>query len=203
MNTQRVRLANTQHMLVSQRGGAVRALEYKIGERLSLVHGCDLSVDEGMISVPAGAVAVVKENNGINVTLDLGRELGGRYTLPKQEVTKYFERAGTKKTESLEEANPNVPVQGRRVRVSSYDANLGPNRGPKSPGFGGYESLVGQQGEVQSLFGEIKGVKTYRVNLVSGGQFIFGETELDFLGESVEKKEIDYVALRGLGFGTL
>lgn len=206
MNIQKMRLANTQHALVYQRGGGARfsgVEQYKVGESLKLTQDCDLAVDEGMMSMPAGAIARVTANDGIHVVLDLGEELGGKFHLPKQEVVKYFERY-TPVRESLDEANPTVATPGRRVRVARYDPVVGTNRGPKSPGLGGYNVLVGQEGEVTSIYGQISGIKTYRVNLVQGGQFVFGETELEWLGESESKrvkKEIDPVALHALGYG--
>ena len=281
MNMQKVRLANTQHILQMQRGGA-RVFEgkYKVGEHLKLTRDCDLSVDEGVLSVPAGSIAVVKECDQMNLTLDLGSALGGKYVLPVQEVSKYFEKHSVKESldevvrlyhhggtsegtdkqyspvrktgyqahspekksscpgcgatikgfgwrggdqckacatkgldpsksdkltkESIGESNPTVATPFRRVRVARYDPNIGTNRGPKSPGLGGYEVLVGQEGEVTSIYGQINGIKTYRVNLVQGGQFIFGETELVPLGESTVKKpvkKLDESALMGVGYG--
>lgn len=208
MNLQKVRLANTQHMLVSQRGG-YRAPDFRIGESLRLINNVDLTVDEGMISIPAGTIGKVVRKESMNVTVDLGHALGGQFDLPRQEVAKYFEKvtaAEARQMESIGEANDLHPSPGRRVRVKSYDQNVGINRGPKSPGLGGYQVLVGQEGEVQSIYGLINGVKTYRVNLVQGGQFVFGETELEWLGESAVRKDrpqIDEVALAGLGYGLI
>jgi hypothetical protein len=191
--------------------GGIRSpnVDFSIGENLRVKQDVDLAVDEGVLSVPAGTVGQVVEVSSDSISVDLGNKLGG-FSLGRGEVTKYFDRITKEEarqamgTKPVTEANAVAVTPGRRVRVARYDPVIGPNRGPGSPGLGGYESLVGQLGEIQTVFGTIKGIKTYKVNLVQGGQFVLGETELQVLGESTQKPElkpVDVVALRTLGFG--
>lgn len=207
-NPQKTRLANTQHILTQQRGGIrTPVLDYAIGENLRVRQDVDLNVDEGVMSVPAGTVGQVVEVSSDSISVHLGSKLGG-FTIGRGEVSRFFDRITKEEAQRMSkpvtEANALVVAPGRKVKVVKYDANIGPNRGPKSPGFGGYESLIGQVGEIQTIFGEIKGVKTYKVNLAQGGQFVLGETELAVLSESVQEDTsagINYQALRSLGFG--
>jgi hypothetical protein len=252
MNTQQVRLANSNHILVRQRGGAsfLRNESYAIGEQLRTRNDVDLQVDEGIISVPKGSLATVRENNSQQMLLDLGEGLG-KFILDMPSVQKYFERAS--KTESvieqstakckcgavlnpgnksgkcgsctsainanrrgkredfqLIEANPTIATPGAYVEVTGYDPRIGNNRGPKSPGLGGYQTLVGLKGQVATIFGEINGVKTFKVQLERGGEFVLGETEFKVVTgigtqESKENQkklqECDVHALMSLGYG--
>jgi hypothetical protein len=176
--------------------------DYAVGESLRSKQDVDLSVDEGVLSVPSGTVASIVEVGPTTLSLDLGSRLGG-FTIDRAEVEKYFDRVP--KNESLREANAVAVCPGRRVRVVRYDPNIGPNRGPGSPGHGGYETLVGQMGEIQTVFGDIKGIKTFKVNLEKGGQFVLGETELQVLESKTSEKpkllEPDLHALRTVGYG--
>lgn len=219
MNMQQVRLANTSHVLVQQRGGSrVNPNGYAIGEQLRTKQDVDLGVDEGVVSVPQGTVATVRENNSQQVLLDLGESLG-KFVMELSDVGKYFEKAP--RTESatpnpgrrirLAEANPLVVAPGAYVQVTSYDPKIGPNRGPKSPGFGGYEQLIGKKGQLITVFGEINGVKTYKIQLEQGGEFVLGETEFQPIsgvgtqesteGQPKKLQECDMTALMSLGYG--
>lgn len=194
MNVLQRRLANTTHILGQQRSGSRSPItDYSIGEELTVREDVDVQVDEGVLSVPAGTRAKITNVESQMISLDLGTKLGG-FEMTREHVEKYFSRGQVR--ESIQEANALAVTPGRKIVVTSYDPTVGPNRGPKSPGHGGYQSLVGQQGEIVTVFGEINGVKTYKVNLVSGGQFVLGETEFDVLSESV-KPNVD--ALRTLG----
>lgn len=207
MNIQQLRLANTQHILTMQRGGArVNPNEYRIGESLRTKQDVDLQVDEAVVTVPSGSVATIRRmhDGASNIVLDLGEALGGEYTIPMGDLTKYFERvpkteSAVKARRSLSEANPTTATPGRLVQITSYDERIGPNRGPKSPGHGGYQSLIGQRGMMNTLFGMINGIKTYKIQLVSGGEFVFAETEFTVLNESAVKMNMR--ALHALGFG--
>lgn len=218
MNMQQVRLANSSHVLVQQCGGTrVNPNGYAIGEQLVSRQDVDLSVEEGVVSVPAGTLAKVERNDSQQILLDLGEQLG-KFVMEISDVGKYFNRSS--KVESatqdnrqvrLHESNPTVAAPGAYVEITGYDEKIGPNRGPKSPGHGGYATLVGKKGQLITVFGQINGIKTYKVQLEQGGEFVFGETEFKVITgvgtqESVEGskkplKECDTSALMGLGFG--
>lgn len=194
MNVLQRRLANTTHILGQQRSGSRSPItDYSIGEELMVREDVDVQVDEGVLSVPAGTRAKITNVEAQMISLDLGTKLGG-FEMTREHVEKYFQRGQVR--ESIQEANALAVTPGRKIVVTSYDPTIGPNRGPNSPGHGGYQTLVGQQGEIVTVFGEINGIKTYKVSLVSGGQFVLGETEFDVLSESV-KPNMD--ALRTLG----
>lgn len=217
MNMQKVRLQNTSHMLVQNCSGTrLDTRGYAIGEQLRTRQDVDLQVGEGVVSVPKGSVAKVERNNSQELLLDLGESLG-KFVLELTAVNTYFERA--EKTESkgprnarrvMLESNPTIATPGAYVEITSYDANIGPNRGPKSPGMGGYATLVGQKGQIATIFGEIKGIKTYKIQLMQGGEFVFGETEFRVIRgvgtqESFQggqhRQDVDEQALMSLGLG--
>lgn len=218
MNMQQIRLANTSHMLVNNCSGSRQDVRgYALGEQLRTRQDVDLQVGEGVISVPKGTIAKVEQNNSQELLLDLGESLG-KFVLELSTVNTYFERAA--KTESavgrnrrrvMQESNPLACAPGAYVEVTGYDPNIGPNRGPKSPGLGGYQTLVGKKGQLATVFGTINGVKTYKIQLEQGGEFVLGETEFKVISgvgtqESVEGngrhlQECDITALMGLGFG--
>lgn len=198
MNVLQKRMANSVHVLGQNRSGS-RTPNYalSIGEELVVREDVDVQVEEGILSVPAGTRAKITNIDPQMVSLDLGQKLGG-FEMTREHVEKYFSRGPQVKESIKEEFNDLGQTPGRRIVVTQYDPKIGPNRGPKSPGMGGYESLVGQKGEIQTVFGVINGVKTYRVNLVSGGQFILGETEFEVLNENVSPGA-DMAALRSFG----
>jgi hypothetical protein len=219
MNLQQVRLANTSHMLVQNCAGArVNPNGYAKNESLRSTQDVDLQMDEGVVTVPKGTLARVEDHNSQQVLLNLGEQLG-KFVLDLGVVGKYFEKV-TPKTEALQvarrvrqqvsESNPLVATPGAYVEVTGYDPKIGPNRGPKSPGFGGYQTLVGQKGQIATLYNlNVPGVMTYKVQLEKGGEFILGDTEFKVIRgvgtqESVESnkpQEVDTTALMGLGFG--
>lgn len=216
MNLLQQRLANTNSVLVNQRAGTNRGNSYAIGEHLTTTGDVDLQVEESIVSVPAGTQAIVRENNSQQVLLDLGENLG-QFVLEIGEVGKYFSRS---KAESMirdirvkiSESNPLVATPGAYVEVTGYDPKIGPNRGPKSPGFGGYQTLVGQKGQIATIYNlNVPGIMTYKVQLENGGEFVLGNTEFKVIRgagtqESVDpniiaSKEPDIQALRSLGYG--
>ncbi len=218
MNMQQVRLSNTSQVLINQRGGHRQTPNgYQIGEHLTVREDVDLQVENEVVSVPMGSKAVVRENNSQQLLVDLGEGLGS-FVLDITTVGKYFERVA--KTESVdhgrrlrmhEDGNPTVAAPGAYVKIMTYDPNIGSNRGPKSPGQGGYATLVGQKGQLVTVFGVINGVKTYKVQLEKGGEFVFGETEFQVIHgagtqESLEEsaavdRKPDLQALMAVGLG--
>lgn len=209
MNTQQVRLSNTNHMMVQHsRGSRVPTNGYAVGEELRVREDVDLQVEQEIVSVPKGSAATVRENNSQHVLLDLGEGLG-KFVMEIGKVNQYFERAP--RTEStapnrrrVQESNPLVATPGAYVEITSYDPKIGPNRGPKSPGMGGYQTLIGQKGQIATLFNlNVPGVMTYKVQLEKGGEFIFGDTEFKVLpnaGSQRESVEPDLQALRAVGY---
>lgn len=196
MNVLQKRLANTVHVLGQNRSGSRSPItDLSIGEELVVREDVDVQVEEGVLSVPSGTKARITNVDSQMVSLDLGTKLGG-FEMTREDVSKYFVRGQVKESVQVQEANPDSTTPGRRIVVTKYDPTIGPNRGPNSPGHGGYQTLVGQKGEIVTVFGVINGIKTYKVNLVSGGQFVLGETEFDILAESVQP---DFNALRTLG----
>src|SRR5579863_7108619 len=112
MNTQQVRLANTSHVLVQQRGGSRSAHPsgFAIGEQLRSLSDVDLQTDEGVVSVSTGTIATVEENNSQQVVLNLGEGIG-KFVLDMSTITQYFERASknesaSSRRNSLNENNP-------------------------------------------------------------------------------------------------
>lgn len=209
MNTLKLRMANTGHVLALQRGGTrVNPNDYRVGESLVASQDVDLNVDEQIVSVAKHTPAKVVENDGINVTVDFGSALG-KFAVPRSEIGKYFTRTRMESSQrskpNLSEANPTAVAPGRLVQITSYDPTIGPNRGPHSPGHGGYQTLVGQRGTLVTVFGVINGIKTYKVQLVHGGEFVFGETEFQVLESknSARKPELNERALAMLGYGTV
>ena len=221
MNMQQVRLANTSHVLIAQRGGArgANASGYAIGEELRTIQDVDLQVEEGVVSVAKGTIAKVEKNDSQQLLLNLGEQLG-KFVLDLGVVGQFFERspkiesAPTKRKlirEMRLSENPTTATPGAYIEVTGYDPRIGPNRGPKSPGFGGYQQLIGLRGQMNTLFGEINGVKTYKVQLEKGGEFVLGETEfkvINGVGTQESKADGKYViqetdthALMGLGYG--
>ena len=209
MNILKHRMANTGHVLALQRGGTrVNPNDYRVGESLVASQDVDLSVDEQIVSVAKNTPARVVENDGINVTVDFGTTLG-KFAVPRSEIGKYFSRTKMesegRRGSGLSEANPTAVAPGRLVQITRYDPTIGPNRGPHSPGHGGYQTLVGQRGTLVTVFGVINGIKTYKVQLVHGGEFVFGETEFSVLESSDKKRrpELNERALAQLGYGTV
>ena len=217
MNMQQVRLANTSHILVQQRGGSRQSPNgYAIGEHLLASQDVDLQVEDSTLSVPRGSVAVVRENNSKQVLLDLGEGLG-QFVIDLPVIDQYFTRQSKKesvnKNHRRVHENDLTATPGAYIEVTGYDPAVGNNRGPKSPGLGGYSTLIGQRGQLATLFGEINGIKTYKVQLQNGGEFVLGETEFrvitgvgtqkESIKESVEESnnKVDFNALMALGFG--
>ena len=206
MNILQKRLSNSSHVLLRQRGGVqVNPNSYGLGERLWVREDVDLSVDDGVVSVPRGTEAVVRDNDSQQLLLDLGEGIG-KFILDTQNVSKYFERVTSVPQrsvgESIQESNPLAVAPGAYVQVTGFDPKVGTNRGPNSPGHGGYQTLVGQKGQLITVFGSINGVKTYKVQLAHGGEFVLGETEFQVVGNTGSQAEskVDLQALRGLGF---
>ena len=217
MNLQQVRLSNSSQVLINQRGGHRQSPNgYAIGENLVVSEDVDLQVENEIVSVTQGTKAVVRENNSQQLLLDLGEGLGN-FVLDIGTVSKYFTRTKAESVEPNrrlrvhEDGNPTVATPGAYVKITTYDPNIGSNRGPKSPGMGGYAMLVGQKGMIATIFGQINGVKTYKIQLEKGGEFVFGETEFEVIRgagtqESLEEsaaadRKPDLQALMGVGLG--
>jgi uncharacterized protein (DUF779 family) len=214
-------MANSQHVLMQQMGGAARFSSprgYTKGESLVARTDVDLQVEDAVVSVPAGTKATVEQNNSQQLLLNLGEELG-KFVIDLGVVEKYFDRpkvqAESREYERIrpmtEAGNPTVATPGAYVEITAYDPKIGPNRGPKSPGFGGYQTLIGQKGQIATLYNiNVPGIMTYKVQLEKGGEFIFGDTEFKVINnagtqrESVDSKprtDYDAHALMGLGYG--
>src|SRR5438552_1936549 len=163
--------------------------ELKVGNYYQIVKDLDLRFEDSSVLIPTGHVAKLVEISNDQITLDFGPQIGAA-ELPRNQIDSYIgvRIDGPRETTSsimkrlIREEYPGSLdfYPGRRIRVTSIDPAIGWNRGEKNPNFN-FDVLIGKEGLIQTIFGSIKGIKTYKVAFDQGGDFIIGETEMTVL----------------------
>lgn len=159
---------------------------HAVGDYVRVVEDLDIPTEDVNIFVPEGTTARITNLTNEQVSLDFGPEVGGA-SVDRVTFNRHFGAYAQSPSESIRKSMLEATFSaqdiypGRIVQITSYDSTIGPNRGPKSPGHGGYATLVGQEGRIVTQWLNINGIRTFKVQLTRGGEFVFGETEFTVL----------------------